>query len=52
MKSPKGWDCVRQHIPKLDDWVDGYPDAWNYNGVLAENEVTVEWCDDVVDGEV
>ena len=37
----------RNLLPKLDDWVDGHPDAWNYNGVLAENEVTVEWCDEV-----
>ena len=38
MKSPKGWDFVRQHIPKLDDWADGHPDAWDYDAVLRENE--------------
>ena len=50
MKSPKGWDFVRQYIPKLDDWVDGHPDAWDYDAVLRENEVNVEWCDTLVDG--
>ena len=50
MKSPKGWDFVRQYIPKLDDWVDGHPDAWDYDAVLRENEVIVEWCDTLVDG--
>ena len=49
-KSPKAWDFVRQHIPKLDDWVDGHPDAWDYDAVLRENEVIVEWCDTLVDG--
>jgi hypothetical protein len=51
LKSPGGQKVVRDLLPKLDDWVDGHPDAWNYDGVLAENEVTVEWCGDVVDGE-
>jgi len=36
-------------MPLLDDWVDGKPDAWDYNGVLTENNVTVEWCDTLVD---
>jgi hypothetical protein len=49
-KSPKGWDFVRQYIPKLDDWVDGNPDAWDYDAVLREKEVIVEWCDTLVDG--
>jgi len=35
----------RQDLPPLDDWVDGRPDAWDYEAVLRENEVTVEWCD-------
>jgi hypothetical protein len=50
MNSPKGWDFVRQYIPKLDDWVDGHPDAWDHDAVLLENEVIVEWCDTLVDG--
>ena len=27
---------------KLDDWVDGKPDAWDYEKVLERNLVTVE----------
>ncbi len=27
---------------KLDDWVDGVPDAWDYEAVLREHEVIVE----------
>lgn len=27
---------------KLDDWVDGMPDAWDYEAVLREHVVTVE----------
>jgi hypothetical protein len=50
MKSPKGWAFVRQYIPKLDDWVDGHPDARDYDTVLREKEVIVEWCDTLVDG--
>jgi hypothetical protein len=50
MRSSKGWDFVRQHIPRLDDWKDGHPDAWNYDAVLRENDVVVEWCDTMVDG--
>jgi hypothetical protein len=50
MKSPKGWDFVRQYIPKLDDWVDGHPDAWDHDAVLRENNVVVEWCETLVDG--
>ena len=50
LKSPKAWDFVRQHIPKLDDWVDGHPDARDYDTVLREKEVIVEWCDTLVDG--
>ena len=26
------------------------PDAWDYDAVLRENEVIVEWCDTLVDG--
>lgn len=31
---------------KLDDWVDGKPDAWDYEGILLEHNVTVEKWDD------
>jgi len=51
LKSPKAWDFVRKHIPLLDDWADRKPDAWDYEAVLKENEVTVAWCDQLVDGE-
>lgn len=34
-----------QRLPKLDDWVDSRPDAWDYDAILAENSVVVEWCD-------
>jgi hypothetical protein len=27
---------------KLDDWVNGKPDAWDYEAVLRDNEVTVD----------
>ena len=37
-------------LPPLDDWKDGHPDAWDYDAVLKENGVTVEWCDTLVDG--
>ena len=37
-------------LPPLDDWNDGKPDAWDYEAVLKENGVTVEWCDTLVDG--
>jgi hypothetical protein len=37
-------------MPLLDDWVDGHPDAWDYDAVLKENGVSVEWCDELVDG--
>ena len=49
-KSPKAWDFMRQHIPKLDDWAGGKPDAWDFEAVLKENGVVVEWCDTLVDG--
>jgi len=47
MKSSKGLDFVRQNLPLLDDWVDGHCDAWDYGAVLKDNEVTVEWCDQI-----
>ena len=50
LKSPKAWEFVRKLLPKLDDWKDSHPDAWDYDAVLKENGVTVEWCDTLVDG--
>ena len=39
-------------LPLLDDWADGKPDAWDYEAVLRDHEVTVEWCDKLTsDGE-
>lgn len=40
----------RRSWPLLDDWVDGKPDAWDYEAVLRENGVIVEWCDTFIDG--
>jgi len=34
----------------LDDWVDGKPDAWDYEAVLRDNGAIIEWCDTLVDG--
>jgi hypothetical protein len=31
---------------KLDDWVNGKPDAWDYEGILLERDVTVKKWDD------
>ena len=36
LKSPKGQDFVRQHLPRLDNWPE-----WDYEAVLRENEVSV-----------
>lgn len=38
-------------LPPLDDWVDGKPDAWDYEAVLRENGVTIEWGRELIDGE-
>ena len=38
-------------ITHLDDWKDGQPDAWDYEAVLRDNEVTVAWSHQFVDGE-
>ncbi len=46
MKHPKGLDFVRGLLPKLDDWVDGKPDAWDYEAVLRRHGVTVEQVGD------
>jgi hypothetical protein len=36
-------------FPPLDDWVDSKADAWNYEAVLRDNKVVVEWCDELID---
>jgi hypothetical protein len=52
MRSPKALDFIRKHLPKLDDWVDNEPDAWDYERVLADNNVTIEWSHQLTsDGE-
>ena len=33
------------YYPLLDDWVETVPDAWDYEAVLRDNEVRVEWDD-------
>jgi len=38
------------YLPPLDDWANGKPDAWDYEAVLRDNGVVVEWCDTLVDG--
>ena len=50
MKSPGGLRVVRNLLPKLDDWVDGHCDAWDYEAVLRDNNVRVVWDDTWVDG--
>jgi len=42
LKHSAGRAHARSLTPLLDDWVDGRPDAWDYEAVLAENQVTVE----------
>lgn len=49
LQSPGGQRWARNKTPLLDDWVDGSPDSWDFNTVLAVNEVKVEWVDTVVD---
>lgn len=49
LKNPKGQEFARSKMPLLDDWVDGTPDAWNYEAVLTENGAVVEWSKGVVD---
>jgi len=46
LPTPERCNC----LPPLDDWKDGHPDAWDYEAVLKENGVTVEWSDTLVDG--
>lgn len=43
LKSPGGQQFARKAMPLLDDWADGEPDAFDYEAILRENEVTVEW---------
>jgi len=50
LKNARGQAFARQHMPLLDDWVDGKPDAWDYEAVLHENEVTVEWLGEWLGG--
>jgi len=50
LQSPGGQKQARNKMPLLDDWVDGHPDAWDYEAVLTENEVVVEWSNTSVDG--
>jgi hypothetical protein len=33
--------------PLLDDWVDGHPDAWDYDSVLRDTGAGVFWYNDV-----
>lgn len=48
---PRVEELLKRRIT-LDDWVDGHPDAWDYEAVLHDNEVIVEWCDQMTsDGE-
>ena len=45
LKAPNGQKFARKAMPLLDDWADGKPDAWDYEAVLRENKVVVEWGD-------
>jgi len=36
------WYTYNMREIKLDDWVDGHPDAWDYEAVLRDNEVDVD----------
>ncbi|MHC4297999.1 MAG: hypothetical protein ACYS7Y_11910 [Planctomycetota bacterium] len=42
LKNPKGLDFARKLMPQVNDWVDGKCDAWDYEAVLAEHDITVE----------
>ena len=44
LKHPKGLAFVRKHMPLLDDFCD-----WDYEAVLKENDVKVEWCNEAID---
>jgi hypothetical protein len=42
LRSAKGVEHIRSLMPKLDDWVDGVPDAWDYEAVLRDHKVNVQ----------
>lgn len=42
LESPNGVQFVWDKMPKLDDWVNGEPDAWDYDAVLSTYDVKVE----------
>ena len=42
MRSPKGREVIQDKLPTLDDWVDGKPDAWDFDAVLRDHNVMVE----------
>ncbi len=37
-------------LPPLDDWADGKPYAWDYEAVLKDIGVSVDWCVELIDG--
>jgi hypothetical protein len=45
LRNPKGVGFIRSLMPKLDDWVDGKPDAWDYEAVLRKYKVNVQKAD-------
>lgn len=45
LKLPGAPAALRKFL-SLDDWVDGVPDAWDYNAVLAEHEAELVWDDE------
>jgi hypothetical protein len=49
LANAKGQAYARGKMPLLDDWVDGEPDAWDYEAVLRDNKVKVVWDDTIVD---
>ena len=57
LKNPAGLAKFMSLLPRpaLDDWhetsLHRYEPGWDYEDVLRYNEVTVEWCHELVDGE-
>lgn len=51
LQTARGQAFARKHMPLLDDWVDGEPDAWDYEAVLTENDAKVVWSNTIVDSE-
>jgi hypothetical protein len=43
VENSKGREFVRSFLPCLDDWVDGQPDAWDFEAVLKEHKVQVTY---------